>query len=158
MAWYRDSFTFSFTIHEDGATARHRLPAAVARARSLVRSCENFGNGTGLLRAGFSCQFSFHQMRHICQLFYYYRSMASILTKKLHHTEHDRCIGLTTLPLSVSRLSTERGILNISQPYKPPRLSFFTFTFIRMYWKRQDCVWRHGRTRGLIAASCRTLG
>jgi hypothetical protein len=32
-----------------------------------------------------------------------------------------RCIGLTTLPPSVSRLSRQCGILNISQPYSSPR-------------------------------------
>jgi hypothetical protein len=32
-----------------------------------------------------------------------------------------RCIGLTTLPPSVSRLSRQCGILNISQPYRPAR-------------------------------------
>jgi hypothetical protein len=30
-------------------------------------------------------------------------------------------VGLTTLPPSVSRLSSQCGILNISQPYRPPR-------------------------------------
>jgi hypothetical protein len=35
--------------------------------------------------------------------------------------EHSRCIGLTTLPSSVSQLSGHCGILNISQPYKPPQ-------------------------------------
>jgi hypothetical protein len=32
-----------------------------------------------------------------------------------------RCVGLTNLPPSVSRLSRQCGILSISHPYRPPR-------------------------------------
>jgi hypothetical protein len=35
--------------------------------------------------------------------------------------ERGRCLGLTILPISVSRLSRQCGILNISQPYRSAR-------------------------------------
>jgi hypothetical protein len=41
--------------------------------------------------------------------------------KQKNNVERVRCVGLTTLPPSVSRLSIQCGIFNISQPYRPPR-------------------------------------
>jgi hypothetical protein len=35
--------------------------------------------------------------------------------------ERGRCVELKTLPLSINRLSIQCAILNISQPYRPPR-------------------------------------
>jgi hypothetical protein len=35
--------------------------------------------------------------------------------------ERGPCLELTTLPPTVSRMSRQCGILNISQPYRPPR-------------------------------------
>jgi hypothetical protein len=35
--------------------------------------------------------------------------------------EHSWCVGLATLPPFVSQLSRQYGMLNISQPYRPPQ-------------------------------------
>jgi hypothetical protein len=47
-------------------------------------------------------------------------------------------VGLTALPLSMSRLPRQSGVLNISQPYRPPwpvtgiaLLLVYFFTFLR---------------------------
>jgi hypothetical protein len=54
--------------------------------------------------------------------------------------ERKRCLRLTTLPPSVSRLSKQSRIFNISQPYRPSRpvtetnffLNFYSFSFIAL--------------------------
>jgi hypothetical protein len=54
--------------------------------------------------------------------------LASIRNEYQKHTnnvsgrvERGLYVGMTTLPQSMSRLSRQCGILNISQPYRPPQ-------------------------------------
>jgi hypothetical protein len=60
-------------------------------------------------------------------------SVLSLLTEISKWVEHSRIITLTTSPLSVSWLSRQCGIVNISQPYMPARpvtgISFFIDNF-----------------------------
>jgi hypothetical protein len=44
-----------------------------------------------------------------------------------------RCVEPTTLPPSVSRLFRQCGILNILQPYRPPRPVMNSFTLLLFY-------------------------
>jgi hypothetical protein len=60
--------------------------------------------------------------------------------------ERGRCVGLTTLPSSVSRLSRQCGILNISQAYKSPQpatgvVLFFYFHYYYYYYYYYHHYW-----------------
>jgi hypothetical protein len=61
-----------------------------------------------------------------------------------------RCVGLTTLPPSISRLSRQCGILNISQSQRPPRpvtrmaLLYFTLLYSEVIFS--SCEQPYSRT------------
>jgi hypothetical protein len=68
-----------------------------------------------------------------------------------------RCVGLTALPPSVSRLFIQCGILNITQPYRPPRpvtgiaLLYFTlliFPAVLRLWGQMSIRFVPGRGGG----------
>jgi hypothetical protein len=57
---------------------------------------------------------------------------------RYNEVENGRRVGLATLPPSVSRLSRQCEILNISQPYRAPRPVTGQLYFVLLYPEYED--------------------
>jgi hypothetical protein len=80
---------------------------------------------------------------------YWQMSIRTWNKKGFCEIERGRCTRLTTWARSMSRFSTPRGIFNISQPYRPPRIvagyvrfDFFTAVTMKngVFWDVRACA------------------